>query len=415
MKSTEKPDPEELKQKAFKAIENERDSIFRLSRFINENPETAYREEKASYALADFLSERGFNVTLPAGGLETAFKADFNSGGTCNGSSAADHGRRIPVAFIAEYDALEGIGHGCGHNLIAAAAAAAALGTAEAVKSAESSGRLNSGPPLFSVIGTPAEEILSETAGKNRLISAGVFKEIDACLIFHPWKETGVALKDLGCTAFRVTYHGRAAHAAADPWNGLNALDAAVLFYNSMSMLRQQLPPGTKLHSIISEGGSVLNIIPERSEVEVLIRSTELDDLIKVEDRIKKCAESAAVSAGCKVEFIKTAAVKPILFNRQLFRLAEDNSKLLGEELVTLPVWEASSDFGDVSREVPSLSLLYKTHGSETCWHSEEAALEAHSDKANEEMLRAAKILAATAIDLIYSNRDIFIDNLTTI
>ena len=388
---------EQLKKIAFDAIDAEHESIIRLSRYINEHPETAYKEKKASGALKDFLSKRGFEITAPAGGLETAFVADFMVKRNTQLSSSD-----CPVALIAEYDALEGIGHGCGHNLVAAAAAAAAIGLAAAVDSAglEFTGIDGS---LFRVIGSPAEETMTEAAGKNRLIKAGVFEGVGSCLMFHPWIKTGVAKTDLGCTAFRIVFSGRPAHAAADPWNGLNALDAAVTFYNSISMLRQQLPSGFKLHCIIPEGGTVLNIIPDRTVVEVMLRSTELEALNSVEERLRDCAEAAGTAAGCSVEVSQMAAVKPILFNQKLFDIAAENSKSLGESLETLPIWEASSDFGDVSREIPAMSLLYKTHDEQTCWHSAEAAAEAHTSEANEAMLRAAKILTATAIDLIYA------------
>ena len=380
-----KYDLNQLKQTAFKAIDDEKPAVFRLSRYINEHPETAYKEKKAAAALKDFLAARGFEIEAPAGGLETAFTADY-------GSSAEES---VPLALIAEYDALEGVGHGCGHNLIAAAAAAAAIGVSAAVTDA--------GRGAFRLIGAPAEEVITEAAGKNRLIDAGVFKKTGACLMFHPWIRTGVALKDLGCTAYRLSFTGRSAHAAADPWNGLNALDAAVSFYNSISMLRQQLHSGFKLHCIIPEAGTVLNVIPEKSVVEVMLRSTELEELIRVEERIRECADAAALAAGCGLEFKKLAAVKPVLFNNKLFSLAQKNAVLTGETLETLPIWEASSDFGDVSREVPSLSLLYKTHDETTCWHSKEAAAEAAESEANEAMLRASKIIAATGIDIIFS------------
>ncbi|MDC7226255.1 MAG: peptidase dimerization domain-containing protein [Spirochaetales bacterium] len=387
----------DVKKRAFEAIDSEKDVIFRLSRYINLHPETAYKEEKAATALKDFLSERGFEIHSPAGGISTAFTADFDLAES--GSSELSGGESpVPVALIAEYDALEGLGHGCGHNLIAAAAASAAIGTADALKAAGASGVEQ---PAFRVIGSPAEEVMTEPAGKTRLIEAGVFRNVGAALMFHPWTETGVARKDLGCTAYRIVYQGRPAHAAADPWNGLNALDAAIGFYNSISMLRQQLPSGFKLHCILPEAGSVLNIIPEKAVVEVMLRSTELEELKAFGKRIIDCAEASASATGCSIEINLMADLKPILFNEKLFSLASENTLLLGEGLLPLPVWEASSDFGDVSRMIPSLSLLYATHGSDICWHSTDVARLSGKADANDAMLRASKILAATALDLI--------------
>ncbi len=384
---------QELKHAAFAAIDSQKSDIIRLSRYINGNPETAYNEKKAAAAMTEFLSERGFCTVPGAGGVETAFTA-FYGKPYCSTEEAETI--TVPAAILAEYDALPGIGHGCGHNLIAASAAAAGIGTAAAVDAAAAG--------CFRIIGTPAEEILTEEAGKNRLINAGIFKKTEHCLMFHPWRETGVALKDLGFSAFRIEYSGRPAHAAADPWNGRNALDAAVLFYNAVSMLRQQLPPGLKLHCIIPEGGVVLNVIPEYTVAEVMVRSTELDELIDIEERIQDCARAAASASGCSFEIRKMAAVKPVLFSRMLFDKAAANMELLGESLYELPVWEASSDFGDVSREVPSLALLYKTHIDAVNWHSTEVADESFGEAANDAMLQAAKVLAATAIDLIFGS-----------
>ena len=381
-------DPDKLKKIALKAIEREKESIVGLSRYINSNPETAFREFLASKAITGFLSGHGFNIQTGTGGLETAFVADY-------GNELPPGEETVPVALIAEYDALPDVGHGCGHNLIAAAASAAAVGVAAALE-AGGPGR------AVRVIGAPAEEVLTEFGGKALLINEGVFNRVGSALIFHPWTETGVALKDLGNISFHIGFSGRPAHAAADPWNGINAVDAAVILYNSISMLRQQLPGGMKLHCVIPEAGRVLNIIPERAAVEVMLRSTELEDLKVYEERIRDCAEAAAKASGCSCDFEMMATEKPVRFNQRLFDFAAANMKSFGEELPAMPLWEASSDFGDVSHEVPSLSLLYKTHDEIQCWHSREVAEQAAGEPANAAMLRAAGILAATAIDIIF-------------
>lgn len=380
---------DKLKQTAVDAIERDKESLFSLSRYINSNPETAFEEKLSSKAISGFLAEKGFDIFPGAGGLKTAFVADF-------GSTQAAGSAEVKTAIIAEYDALPGVGHGCGHNLIAAAAAAAGAGVAAALKEGPA-GR------VIRVIGTPAEEILTGTAGKNLLIEAGIFKNVGSALIFHPWSCTGVARKDLGCRSFRLVFSGRTAHAAADPWNGLNALDAAVIFYNSIAMLRQQLPSAMRVHCIMTEAGSVLNVIPDRAVVEVMLRSTELQDLVSFSKRIKDCAEAAGQASGCGIDLKMMASVKPIKFNQELFSLASANMEVSGEKLAALPVWQASSDFGDVSHEIPSLSLLYKTHDEDLCWHSRDVAKLSAGSEANEAMLRAAKILAMTAIDVLFA------------
>jgi amidohydrolase len=387
-----------LKEIAAAAIDDASASIIRLSRYINEHPECAYREFKAHKAITEFLAERGFLIQSGIGGLETAFLADYISS---NGTPETAGTGFVPLAFIAEYDALPDIGHGCGHNMIAAAAAAAAVGTAAAIDSIASASDKAYAESSFRLIGSPAEEILTEAAGKNHLIQAGVFKNVGSALMFHPWGKTGVAVKDLGCKSYRIVFKGHTAHAAADPWNGRNALDAAVIFYNSLGLLRQQLPTGFFIHCIIIEGGTVLNVIPDKAVVEVMLRSTELEDLHTVVSRLEDCVNAAAAAAGCEVEMKSMSSVKPIRFNRGLFDLAAANMRAAGEELEEFPLWQASSDFGDVSHEVPALSILYKTHDEHTGWHSKEVADESVSKAANEALLRVSKILAATAIDII--------------
>lgn len=379
-----------LKKTALDTIKSEKAEILKLSRFICRNPELSYKEALAASELVTFLGGRGFRTMMPYGGLETAFSAEL----CCGGSG------KYP-ALIAEYDALSDVGHGCGHNLIAAAAAAAAVGTAAAVKAAEAAGSASGAG--FRVIGTPGEEVVDSISGKTQMLENGAFSDTSCALMFHPWTATGVAGKDLGYSSFRMVFRGRPAHAAADPWNGRNALDAAVIFYNSISMLRQQLPPGMRMHCILPEAGSTLNVIPEYSTAEVMIRSTELDYLRNVEKNLTDCAGGAAAAAGCSFEMELLSSVKPILFNADLFSKLEANMAASGEVLSKLPLWEASSDFGDVSRVIPSLSLLYKTHDTSTCWHSREAAAEADTGAANDAMLRAAGFLSMTLIDILFN------------
>ena len=383
-------DIDKLKKTALEAIDNERDEIFKLSRYINRNPEISFKENLASSELVSYLTNRGFTSTSPYGGLETAFLAGYN----------CDEHQSCP-AIIAEYDALSGIGHGCGHNLIAAAAAAAAIGTAAAVDEMKAENP-RSGLSGFRVIGTPAEEVVDSLSGKTIMLENGAFSTTSSAVMFHPWTSTGVARKDLGYSVFKFIFKGRPAHAAADPWNGRNALDAAVIFYNSVAMLRQQLPPGMRMHCILPEAGTALNIIPEYCTAEVMIRSTELDYLKNVEDSLAGCGGGAAAATGCSYEMELLSSVKPILFNNDLFEKLKTNMWSRGESLSELPLWEASSDFGDVSRIIPSISLLYKTHDESTCWHSREAASEADTEDSNEAMLKAAGYLAMTTIDLLF-------------
>ena len=377
-----------VKKKIISELDARRSEITALAVDIGRHPEIAWTEGYAAGRLCAFLDGSGFDIERGFCGIDTAFNASFGD---------TDMQSGVP-AVLAEYDALPAVGHGCGHNLIAAAAAGAAVALASAA------GRHK---PLrgFRIIGTPAEEVVDGISGKTLMLERGGFGGLSSALIFHPWTATGVARKDLGYSVFRAVFTGRTAHAAADPWNGRNALDAAVSFYNSLSMLRQQLPPGVKMHIILPEAGEALNIIPEKAVAEVMVRSTELDYLHSAEKGINGCAAGAAASAGCGFSLDKIAAVKPVLFNEGLFDLVSANYSLAadsGEPLRILPLWEASSDFGDVSRTVPALSLLYKTHDADICWHSRDVAAASTAEPALASMLEASKILALTLADLIY-------------
>lgn len=377
----------ELKQQILNELEKLKPEILELSRYLIEHPETAYLERGSAAKIGAFLKEKGFRIQAPLCGVETAFRADPEVSAEASGKK---------TAVLAEYDALEGIGHGCGHNFIASAAAAAAV----AVKNT----LLPDYPEMaasFCLFGTPAEEVIDKISGKTLLLEKGAFEDIENALIFHPWTETGVALKDFGYRSFRVNFNGQTAHAAADPWHGSNALDAVVGFYDALGRMRQQFLPGVKLHCIITEGGKLLNVIPDACSAEVMIRSSEPEDLEATEALVRMAAEGSALASNCSFEFIVNSCVNPILFNEKVFSLLEKNMSICGEKLNKMPVWEASSDFGDVSRSVPALSLLYKTHESGITWHSTDVVEGSKTPAAEAAMIRAAGYLAMTMLDLI--------------
>jgi amidohydrolase len=238
-----------------------------------------------------FLKSQDINVTPHAYNLPTAFEASFGTGG------------RV-VAFNVEYDALPGIGHACGHNLIATGSLAAFFGVIGVMKKNPHI------PGRVRVLGTPAEE---GGGGKIKLIDGGAYKDVDACLMTHPMSGamfstnkkgvTGIAYGTCVASAkFRVTFTGRTAHAAAAPHDGINALDAAVLAYNGISVLRQQILPTQRIHGIIMEGGEKENVIPSRSVMAYNVRSGTLKDTKALQERVIKCFEGAALATGCQLE-----------------------------------------------------------------------------------------------------------------
>jgi len=370
-----------LKELIYEKIDAERNDLIGLSCKIQEHPEVAYEEEKASAWLSDFLEARGFKVERNAGGLPTAFIASRT--GKAPGSR---------IAFLAEYDALPKIGHGCGHNLIGTAAVGAACGIATVIDN------LN-GAVL--VIGTPAEEFTEGKAGKIILLDQGAFSGVGVCLMIHPWTYTAVARSDFGFIILDVIFFGKPAHAAADPWNGLNALDAVVHTYNGISLLRQQMKPDARIHCIITEGGDVVNVIPNRASLRIMFRSPEVNYLQELSEKIQNCAQAASIATGTRIEINKVTHVMPSRFNPARFAVTRRNTEALGGILEIKDFWGASSDFGNLSHAVPALSMLIKTHEPGINWHSEAVARGAISEPAHNSMVLAAKVLAASALDLL--------------
>jgi amidohydrolase len=227
-------------------------------------------------------------VTKHAYGVPTSFSTEYGTSGPV-------------VAFNAEYDALPGIGHACGHNLIATTSIASFLGLASYLKESKSRGRVR-------LIGTPAEE---GGGGKLKLIDAGAYDDVDACLMIHPLpgdpKNSGAGGQaywmSLANHKFSVIYSGKSAHAAMAPWEGVNALDAVVLAYNGISVLRQQIKPYERIHSVISQGGERPNVVPDKGRLEYYIRSRTLKEADELKERAMGCFEGAAFATGCKVEY----------------------------------------------------------------------------------------------------------------
>src|SRR5258708_7244805 len=264
-----------VKDRISERVDRLRPDLERIGRDIHANPEIGYEEHRAAGWLTELLRGHGFTVEVGVADTPTAFVATRR-----NGTGPT-------VAFLAEYDALRGLGHGCGHNLIATASTGAGIALAEALD------RLR-GRVL--VIGTPAEE---GGGGKIRLINAGIFQEVDAAMMFHPDTRTQVLHWALAVTHMRFEFIGRAAHASGDPEKGINALDAFVLAYNGISLLRQQMKDGARLHGFLKEGGTAPNIIPERTSGEFLVRARDQAYMEELVQKVKNIFQPAAPATGC--------------------------------------------------------------------------------------------------------------------
>src|SRR5581483_10230004 len=253
------------------AVDRLADELEALSRRIHDHPELGYQEVQAAAWLTEFLGAQGFRVERGLAGVETAFRATLEAG---DGPT---------IAIMCEYDALPGIGHACGHNVIATAGAGAGAALA-ALRDGLPKGRVH-------VVGTPAEE---GGGGKVKLIEGGVFDGVDAAMMIHPW-DKWIGHQDLlGIVRVGFEFTGKSAHASADPWEGLNALDAVIQTFNNVSMLRQQVRPDCRIHGIVTNGGSAPNIIPEFASALFYVRAPRLDEMWALHGRVIACAEGAA-------------------------------------------------------------------------------------------------------------------------
>ena len=372
---------EQLKAQAGEAIDAHANELREIGLYLREHPEVGWTETLAARRLSGYLEEHGFALERGIGGLETAFRA------------TVDSGRPGPtIAFIAEYDALPEIGHGCGHNLIAAGAVGAAIGAESVID--ELGG-------IVLVMGTPGEEFTNELQGKIKLLKAGEFAGIDACLMFHPWTVSAPINTSLAFVSLDIVFHGRTAHAAADPWNGRNALDGVILTFNHISALRQHIRPGVRIHGIITDGGVVPNIIPERAAARFMLRASKQDRVQEVLERVTGCIEGAALATGTEVEIsIKTEAADTVPYPT-LQALTRANYEALGIPFEAPIDWTASTDFGDVSYVMPAESFFITLGAGDMPWHSTEVADAAGKSPALQSMIAGAKVLAMDAIDML--------------
>ncbi|XP_072264732.1 xaa-Arg dipeptidase [Pyxicephalus adspersus] len=379
---------EKCKQKAIDCIEQESEHLYRLSQDIWAEPELAYKEHSAHRVLTSFFSSRSWQVQ-PHYQLDTAFRAEW--------SPATASCPCLHVAFLCEYDALPELGHACGHNLIAEVGAAAALGLRAALEGCSPMPQVK-----ITVLGTPAEE---EGGGKVDLIKAGAFEDIDVVFMAHPAQDDAAYLPDVAVHDVTVKYYGKASHAAAYPWEGINALDAAILAYNNLSVLRQQMKPTWRVHGIIKNGGVKPNIIPSYTELEFYLRAPSRKDLADLQEKATACFKAAAASTGCTVELCHSGNdYYNVLPNKVLAKAYIENGKKLGMQFTTdelvLNALSGSTDFGNVTFEVPGMHPYFYI-GSNALNHTEDYTKAAGSKEAQFFTLRTAKSLAMTALDVI--------------
>jgi amidohydrolase len=378
------PAADPLKLKVAETVDRLADELEGLSHRIHDTPELAFKEVQAHGWLADFLEKHGARVERGVGGLPTAFRATIEGQGT-----------GPTVAIMAEYDALPGIGHACGHNVIATAGAGAgaALATLGRLPYA---GRIQ-------VIGTPAEE---GGAGKVKLLDAGVFEGVGAAMMIHGRCGTQVWRPTLGIIKVKVEFFGRAAHASSWPWRGTNALNALIGLFNALDAMRQQLRPDARVHGVITKGGEQANIIPEYTSAEFYLRSTSVDYCWELLRRFTAAAEGAATATGCRVSVTHDPTVhEPLRANGTMAGLFAHNLELIDfpEDPDDGEAGYGSTDCGNVSQRLPTIHPYIRISPDGVPGHSREFAEWARSPIARAGMLAGAKALALTAIDLLAS------------
>jgi amidohydrolase len=381
-------DVRKLKQRVCETIDRRSSELIETADWIHAHPEIGHQEVEASRRLAGMLEGAGIPVEMGTAGMATAFKAELG------GASKA----RPRVAILAEYDALPGLGHGCGHNLIGTSAIGAGLALKEVAP--ELSGSIW-------VLGTPAEESAApNSGGKVHMVNAGVFDDVDAAIMFHPGTETAITLdRSLAARGFEFYFHGRAAHAAGAPEEGINALDAVVLMYNAISVLRQQVRSDVRIHGIILSGGAAANIIPDYAAIRYRTRADDSDYLGEIVERVVACAEGAAKATGCRLEWKEyMPGYENTMPNKVLLELMTANLRSIGVQVNNerRRSGRGSTDFGNVSRRVPGIEArIAITDVIETPGHSVQFREAAGSDQGRQAMLVAAKGLAMTAVDLL--------------
>jgi amidohydrolase len=368
------------KQDIARAVDRLSGELDALSRQIHANPELGFQEVKACAWLGEFLGRHGFKVETGVGGVDTAFRATLETGGGPT------------IAILCEYDALPGIGHACGHNVIAAAGAGAGAALA-AVRAALPKGRIQ-------VIGTPAEE---GGGGKIRLLRGGVFTGVDCAMMIHGFDRTILDQPLLGVVRTTFEFRGKASHAAADPWAGVNALDACIQTFNAVAMLRQQVRPDCRIHGIITNGGQAVNIIPELASAVFSVRAPTIEAMWDLHRRVTACAEGAARAAGATLEATQHDTIyEPLRSSRVMLDLFAANMRTAGlTESPALPDRTGSSDIGNVSQALPAIQPMVAIAPAGTAIHTREFAAAAVEAQAHAGMLAAATAMALTAWDLL--------------
>ncbi len=375
-------DLDHIKDRISQAVKSRRSELQELALQIHGQPELGFNEHQAAAWLSQMLETAGFSVEVGVGGLETAFRATWE--GQPGGPT---------IALLAEYDALPGLGHACGHNLIAAGAVGAALALKDACPDL---------PGRIVVLGTPAEE---GGGGKILLADAGQFDGVDAAMMFHPGSRTMVLRGGLACARSTFKFYGKAAHAASSPDQGKSALDAVIHTFVAINSLRQFVRDGIRIHGIITHGGDAPNIVPEFCEARFLVRAPNLPELNEVKAMVYKAAMSSAEAVGVRCEIEEGLVYPERNNNPALAAVFQRQLELMGVEVFPPPErgGMGSSDIGRVGQETATIHPYISIAPAGTATHTREFCQASASEDGIRGMITAARAMAMTSVELCYN------------
>jgi amidohydrolase len=376
------PDAAELKRRACGIVDQLAPRLIELSHRIHDHPELQFEEVKASAWLAELLGEEGFGVELGACGMPTAFY------GRKRGSDGPT------VAFVAEYDALRDIGHACGHNILGTSNVGAAIAVSKLI------GDIGGTVAIF---GTPAEE---GGGGKIPFVRDGYFKDVAAAVTMHPQggaRPNTVSGKCLAVIPMTFKFYGKPAHAAGNPQDGVNALDALIQTFNGINAMRQHVRQEVRIHGVIRHGGGAANVTPDFTQGEFLVRAPTAEEVRMVGDRVRACAQAGALATGCRVEIEEGPFYEDMRPNGALNAAMLKNLEALGLPVAApgTAVGSFSTDLGNVSRACPTVSASVNIAGKGIGPHQHEFATAAGSPDGDRAVVNAAKAMAMTAIDVL--------------
>jgi amidohydrolase len=368
----------ERKRRVFKQIDQMFSEIKSLSEWLYNNPELPKEEYKSCAKMIEYLSGKGFEIERNVAGLETAFIARYKIGGG---------GPKI--GFLAEYDALPEVGHGCGHNIIAASCAGAAVALSTVLDI----------PSEIIVFGTPDEEY---DGGKIIMAEAGVFKDLDAAIQIHPEPNANYAGgSSTPHQTMVISFHGKAAHTAANPHEGVNALNAVIVTFVGMHAMQQYLKPGSRMPATITHGGGAPNAVPKFAQMRVHVTTLEPDYLHELVSKIENCAKAGEMATGARADIWKGPVYRKLYSSSPLARVCSENLEITGRKLQDPPEPKSASDMGNVSWECPTVYGHISLDVPGIPRHSKEFADATMTEKGFKALLDATKVLAGATVDML--------------